>query len=64
MTEEELARAREERDVSIMSIVPYFIRLLVMPLNFPDFWPLVAGLNEFKSAASGGYEKTKWKLAF
>jgi hypothetical protein len=33
-----------------------------MPLNFPEFWPLINSIDRYKSGES--YEKTKWRLAF
>jgi hypothetical protein len=33
-----------------------------MPLNFPEFWPLVNSIDTYKTAQS--YEKTKWRLNF
>jgi hypothetical protein len=33
-----------------------------MPLNFPEFWPLIFSIDKYKNAES--YEKTKWRLAF
>ena len=34
-----------------------------MPLNFPEFWPLISTIEDYKSSQQS-YEKTKWRLNF
>ena len=61
LSEEDKAKARD-MDMTVMNNVPYFFQLQIMPLNFPEFWPLINSLDRYKSGES--YEKTKWRLAF
>jgi hypothetical protein len=61
LSEEDLAKARDF-DMTVMNHVPYFFQLQIMPLNFPEFWPLINAIDRYKSGES--YEKTKWRLAF
>lgn len=61
LSDEDLAKARDG-DMTVMNNVPYFFQLQIMPLNFPEFWPLINTIDRYKSGES--YEKTKWRLAF
>jgi hypothetical protein len=61
LTEEDKAKARD-LDLTVMDSVSYFFTLHVMPLNFPEFWPLVQSIQTYKSSES--YERTRWRLAF
>mmetsp|Transcript_4498 Transcript_4498/g.4220 ORF Transcript_4498/g.4220 Transcript_4498/m.4220 type:complete len:104 (+) Transcript_4498:45-356(+) len=66
MGKKQLSQDEKEKakvgDMSILSIAPYALSLLVMPLNFKVFWPLVWTIDEFKGKNT--YEKTRWKLGF
>lgn len=48
--------------MSVMNIVPYYFSLHIMPLNFPEFWPLINSIETYKTSQS--YEKTRWRLNF
>lgn len=61
LTDEDRGKALDF-DLTVMNNVPYYFQLQVMPLNFPEFWPLINSIDRYKSSES--YEKTKWRLAF
>jgi hypothetical protein len=61
LSEEDSIKAKDF-DLTVMNNVPYYFQLQVMPLNFPEFWPLINSIDRYKNAES--YEKTKWRLAF
>ncbi len=62
LSEEDLQKCKDF-DLSVMINVPYFFSLHVMPLNFTEFWPLAASIDDYREGPQS-YEKTKWKLAF
>lgn len=61
ISEEDMVKAKDF-DLTVMNNVAYYFQLQIMPLNFPEFWPLINSIDRYKSAES--YEKTKWRLAF
>ena len=46
-----------------MLTAKYFFSIQIMPLNFPEFWPLVKSITNYKLMQQG-YEKTKVKLSY
>jgi hypothetical protein len=50
LSKEELTNAKANYDYNVMAHVPYYFQLMIMPLNFPEFWPLIFSIDKFKAA--------------
>lgn len=51
LSNEEIEKIKDY-DLSLISVVPYFFSIQIMPLNFVDFWPLSATIDNFKKGGN------------
>jgi hypothetical protein len=45
LNREDLVAAKANYDFSVMANVPFYFQLMIMPLNFPEFWPLIHSID-------------------